>query len=47
MGSQRFTLDLQNWIEIDEEYEADMEMRRKIMAEKRDIVLHSTPLVST
>ncbi len=36
---------VQNWIEIDEEYEADIELRRKLVAEQRDIVIQSTPEV--
>ena len=36
---------VQNWIEIDEEYEDDIELRRKLLAEQRDIVLQSTPEV--
>lgn len=37
----------QNWIEIDEEYEGDIELRRKLLAEQRDIVLQSTPEVTS
>lgn len=36
---------MQNWIEIDEEYEADIALRRKLVAEQRDIVIQSTPEV--
>ena len=32
-----------NWIEIDAEYEADIELRRKLLAEQRDIVIQTTP----
>ena len=33
------------WIEIDDDYEEDMAQRKKLLAEKRDIVLHSRPEV--
>lgn len=36
---------VQNWIEIDEEYEADIALRRKLLQDQRDIVVQSTPEV--
>lgn len=32
-----------DWIEIDEHYEDEMDLRRKLVKEKRDIVIHSLP----
>ena len=36
---------LQNWIEIDEEYDSDIEERRRLLAEQRDVVIRSLPEV--
>lgn len=36
-----------DWIEIDEHYDEEMALRRKLMKEKRDIVLHSLPGVGS
>jgi len=38
---------LQNWIEIDEEYEDDIALRRQLLAEQRDVVIRSLPEVRT
>ena len=38
---------VQNWIEIDEEYETDIEMRRELLAKQKHIVLATTPEVRT
>ena len=32
-----------DWIEIDEHYEEEMALRRELVKEKRDIVIHSLP----
>lgn len=36
---------LQDWIEIDEEYESDIALRRKLISEKKEVVVQSTPEV--
>ena len=36
---------MQNWIEIDEEYESDIQLRKDLLREKKDIVIRSTPEV--
>ena len=36
-------MDPSDWIEIDEHYEEEMALRRELVQEKRDIVIHSTP----
>jgi hypothetical protein len=36
-------MDPADWIEIDEHYEEEIALRRQLVAEKRDIVIHSTP----
>ena len=38
---------VQNWIEIDEEYETDIEMRRELLAKQKNIVIATTPEVCT
>ncbi|KAK9904897.1 hypothetical protein WJX75_005075 [Coccomyxa subellipsoidea] len=47
-GKYKMTMGLEpmhpmDWIEIDEHYDEEMALRRKLMKEKRDIVLHSLP----
>ena len=36
-------MDPADWIEIDEHYEEEIALRHKLVQEKRDIVIHSTP----
>ena len=36
-------MNVNDWIEIDDAYEEEMALRRKLVAEKRDIVIHSMP----
>jgi hypothetical protein len=51
-GKYKMTMGLEpmhpmDWIEIDEHYDEEMALRRKLMKEKRDIVLHSLPGVGS
>lgn len=51
-GKYKMTMGLEpmhpmDWIEIDENYEEEMALRRKLAKEKRDIVIHSLPGVSS
>jgi hypothetical protein len=39
-------MDPMDWIEIDQFYDEEMALRRQLVKEKRDIVIHSTPEVS-
>lgn len=41
MGLEPMHLD--NWIEIDDAYEEEMALRKRLVAEKHDIVIHSMP----
>lgn len=43
----QLSCNMQEWIEIDEEYEADIELRRKLLAEEKDLVIQSLPEVMT
>ena len=36
-------MNVNDWIEIDDAYEEEMALRKKLVAEKRDIVIHSMP----
>lgn len=36
-------MNVNDWIEIDDAYEEEMALRRKLVSEKRDIVIHSMP----
>lgn len=36
-------MNVNDWIEIDDQYEEEMALRKKLVAEKRDIVIHSMP----